>query len=55
MQFIFVEFWVTLEITLYDHGYWHFVFGIEIKQIDCTIQLNKYVSKKILYFERKNR
>ena len=48
MQFIFVEFWVALEIILYgiNSGYWHFVFGIEIEQIDCTFQFNKYFSEK---------
>ena len=48
MQFIFVEFWVTLEIILYvvNHGQWHFGFGIEVKQTDCTFQLNKNFRKK---------
>ena len=48
MQFIFVEFWVTLEIILYgvNHGYWHFVFGIEVKQTHCTVQFNKFFSEK---------
>ena len=40
MKFIFVEISVTLEIILYgvNHGYLHFVFGIEVKQTDCTFQ-----------------
>ena len=48
MQFIFVEFWVTLEIILYgiNHGNWHFIFGIEVKQTDCTVKSNKYFSEK---------
>ena len=34
MQFVFVEFWVSLEIILYgiNHGLWHLVFGVEAKQ-----------------------
>ena len=51
MQFIFVEFcefWVTLDILLYEvnHGHWHFGFGIEVKQTDCTFQFNKYFLEK---------
>ena len=48
MQFVFVEFWVTLEIILYNsnHGQWHFNFGMEVKQTDCTFQFNKYFSEK---------
>ena len=43
MQFIFVEFWVTLEIIMYgfNHRHWHFVFVIEVKQTDYTFQFNK--------------
>ena len=34
MQFIFVEFWVTFDLTGcgVNHGHWHLVFGIEVKQ-----------------------
>ena len=48
MYFIFVEFWVTLEIILYgvNHGHWHFIFGIEIKKTDCTFQFNNIFRKK---------
>ena len=34
MQFIFVEFRVTVDFTRcgVNHGHWHFFFGIEVKQ-----------------------
>ena len=48
MQFVFVEFWVTLKIILYcvSHRLWHFIFGIEVQQTDCTFQFNKIFSEK---------
>ena len=47
MQFIFVEFWVTVHFTRYgvNHEHWHFVFGIEVKQTNCTFQFNRYFSE----------
>ena len=47
MQFIFVELWVTVDSTLYgvNHGHWHFVFGIKVKQTNCTFQFNRYFSE----------
>ena len=47
MQFIFVEFWVTVDFTRcgVNHGDWHFVFGIEVKQTNCTFQFNRYFSE----------
>ena len=55
MQFIFVEFRVTLEIILHsvNHGHWHFVFGIDVKQTDCTFSSSNVFRKK-MYSERKN-
>ena len=48
MQFIFVDFGVTLEIILYGVNQWHwrFVFGIEVKQTNRTLQFNKCFSEK---------
>ena len=48
MQCVFVEFWITLEIILYDvyHGHRHFVFGIEVKPTYYTFHYNKRFSKK---------
>ena len=47
MQFIFVEFWVTVDFTRCDinQGHWHFVFGTEVKQTDCSFQFNRYFSE----------
>ena len=47
MHFIFVEFWVTVDFMRYgvNHGHWHFVLGIEIKQTNCTFQFNRYFSE----------
>ena len=47
MQFIFVEFWVIVVFTWYgvNHGHWHFVFGIEVKQTNCTFQSSRYFSE----------
>ena len=47
MLLIFVEFWVTFDLTRcgVNHGHWHFVFGIEVKQTNCTFQFNKYFSE----------
>ena len=47
MQFIFVEFWLTLEFILYgfNKGHWHVVFGTEVKQTDCSFQFDKYFSE----------
>ena len=47
MQFIFVEFWVTVDFTRcgVNHRHWHFVFGIEVKQTNCTFQFNRYSSE----------
>ena len=47
MQFIFVEFWVTVDFTRcgVNHGHWHFVFGIEVKQTNCSFQFNRYFSE----------
>ena len=47
MQFIFVEFWVTIDFTRcgVNHGHWRFVFGIEVKQTNCTVQFNRYFSE----------
>ena len=48
MQFVFVEFWVTLKIILYcvSHRLWHFIFCIEVQQTDCTFQFNNLFSEK---------
>ena len=45
MQFIFVE------IIRYgvNHGHWHFVFGIEVKQTDCIFQFNNYFRKNPVF------
>ena len=47
MQLIFVEFWVTFDLMRCGvyHGHWHFVFGIEVKQTNCTFQFNRYFSE----------
>ena len=47
MQFIFVEFWVTFDLTRFgvNQGHWHFVLGIEVKQTNCTFQFNGYFSE----------
>ena len=47
MQFIYVEFWVTFDLTRcgVNHGHWHFVFGIGVQQTNCTFQFNRYVSE----------
>ena len=47
MQFIFVEFWVTFDLTRcgVNDGHWHFVFGFEVKQTNCTFQFNRYFSE----------
>ena len=47
MQFIFVDFWVTVDFTRsgVNHGHWHFIFGIEVKQANCTFQFNRYFSE----------
>ena len=46
-----MEFWITLEIILFDvnHGHWYVGFGIEVKQTDYTFQLNKYFSEKFCF------
>ena len=43
MQFILVECWVPFDLTRcgVNHGHWHFVFGIEVKQTNCTFQFNR--------------
>ena len=47
MQLIFVYFWVTVDSMRYgvNHGHWHFGFGIELKQTNCTFQFNTYFSE----------
>ena len=57
LQFIFVEFWVALEIILggVNHRHWHFIFGIEVQQTDCIFQFNRYFSKKNpVFLEKKS-
>ena len=46
MQLFFVDFWVTVDFMRYgvNHGHWHFGFGIEVKQTNCTFQFNRYFS-----------
>ena len=47
MQFIFVEFWVTVDITRcgVNHGHSHFIFVFEVKQTNCTFQFNGFFSE----------
>ena len=47
MQFIFVEFWVTFDLTRcgVNNGHWHFVFGTEVKQTNYTFHFNRYFSE----------
>ena len=47
MQFTFVDFWAKVDCTWYgvNHGHWHFVFGIEVKQTKCAFQFNMYFSE----------
>ena len=58
MQFIFVEFWIALEIKLYgvNHGHWHFVFGTELELSKLFVLFSSTnIFRKILYSERTNR
>ena len=50
MQLIFVDFWITVDFMRYDvnHGHWHFGFGIDVKQTNCTFQFNRYFSETSL-------
>ena len=41
LQFIFVEFWPSLEIMRYGVN---FFFCIDVNQTDCTFQFKKYFS-----------
>ena len=47
MQFSFVESWVTLGIILYGvtHGHRQFVFGVEVKHIDCIFAVQQICSE----------
>ena len=47
MQFIFVDFWVTVDFTRcgVNRGHRHFIFGIEVKQANWTFQFNRYFSE----------
>ena len=56
MQFVFVEFWVTVDFTRcgVNHGHWHFVFGTEVKQLIVLFSSTDIFRKHPVFSEKES-